>query len=96
MSSLRIERDGSDLVVHVDVPVHEAQRFQEVIKACRRTGVWSCPSAECVRIDRCDVQQDGDTVVLRLTPPSGATLSIAGVDECVRYMIATPVRRTTG
>jgi len=96
MTNLRIERDGSDLVVHVDVPVHEAQRFQEVIKACRRTGVWSCPSAECVRIDRCDVQQDGDTVVLRLTPPSGATLSIAGVDECVRYMIATPVRRTTG
>ena len=93
MNELRIERDGNDLLVHIDVPVREAQAVHEAVKACRRTGVWSCPSGECVRIDRCDVQQLGDAVVLRLTPPAGETLSAAGISECMSYVIRKPTAR---
>lgn len=96
MDSLKIERDGSDLVVRIVGPVQDAQGFHDAVKACRRTGVWSCPSGECVRIERCDVQHEGDTVVLRLTPPAGQTLSGAGIDECVRYVIAKPAGSTRG
>lgn len=90
MDSLKIERDGSALVVRIAGPVRNPQGFYNAVKACRRTGVWSCPSGECVRIEGCDVQQDGDAVVLRLTPPAGQTLSAAGIDECVRYVVDRP------
>lgn len=90
MSKLRIERDGADLLVHIDLPAREAQGVHDAVKDCRRTGAWSCPSGECVRIERCDVQQIGDSVVLRLTPPAGETLSVAGIDECMRYVIPKP------
>ncbi|HNM45011.1 MAG TPA: hypothetical protein PKJ40_16360, partial [Plasticicumulans sp.] len=59
-----------------------------------RTGAWSCPGDERVRIDRRYAPLGGDTVVPRLTRPSGANPSIAGVDECVRYMIGTSERGT--
>lgn len=94
MDTLTIDRDGSDLVVRIPGPVPDAQGFHEAVKACRRTGVWACPSGECVRIERCDVQHDGDSVVLRLTPPSGQTLSAAGIGECVRYVVGRPASRT--
>lgn len=65
---LKIEREGSDLVVRIAGPMPNAEGFHDAVKAYRRTGVWACPSGECVRIDRCDVPHDGDTIVLRLGP----------------------------
>lgn len=96
MDKLTIDRDGSDLVVRIAGPVHDAQGFHDAVKACRRSGLWACPSGECVRIDRCDVEQDGETVVLRLTPPAGETLSVAGINECVRYVVGKPARPSAG
>lgn len=96
MNSLKIERDGSDLVVHIDAPAASVQGVYDAVKDCRRTGVWSCPSGECVHIERCDVQRQGEQVLLRLTPPPGATLSVAGIDECLRYVIGKPGAPTDG
>ncbi|HRP29246.1 MAG TPA: hypothetical protein PLG77_12525 [Burkholderiaceae bacterium] len=90
MSKLRIEHHGSELVVHFHGPQPAVQGFYDAMKECRRTGVWSCPSGECVHVERCEVQRDGDAVVLRLTPPAGETLSAAGIDECMRYVIGKP------
>lgn len=90
MGNLKIEHDGSDLVVHFHGPQQAAQGFYDAMKECRRTGVWSCPSGECVHIEHCEVRRDGDTVVLRLTPPAGEALSAAGVGECMRYVIGKP------
>jgi hypothetical protein len=92
--SLEIDREGSDLVVRIAGPMANADGFHDAVKACRRTGVWACPSGECVRIDRCDVQHEGQTVVLRLSPPAGQTLSVAGIRECVRYVATNPSGNT--
>lgn len=89
MNNPTFEHDGNDLVVRLQAPPGKAEGFQDAMSACRRTGVWSCPSGECVRIERCEVRRDGDTVVLRLTPPPGAALSAVGIGECLRYVIGS-------
>ncbi|MBE2244120.1 MAG: hypothetical protein IAE86_15300, partial [Burkholderiaceae bacterium] len=55
MSKLRIEHHGSELVVHFHGPQPAVQGFYDAMKECRRTGVWSCPSGECVHVERCEV-----------------------------------------
>ncbi|HMO44792.1 MAG TPA: hypothetical protein PKB14_02030 [Rubrivivax sp.] len=93
---LKIDRDGSDIVVRIAGPMPDAEGFHDAVKACRRTGVWACPSGECVHIDRCDVQHEGDTIVLRLSPPAGQTLSVSGIDQCVRYVAGKPLGKAAG
>ncbi|HPP82569.1 MAG: hypothetical protein KIT28_10720 [Rubrivivax sp.] len=94
--SLKIDREGSDLVVRIAGPVPNADGFHDAVRACRRTGVWACPSGECVRIERCDVRHEGDIIVLRLSPPAGQTLSVSGIDECVRYVAGRPAGTPAG
>lgn len=90
MDSLRIESDGDALIVRVEGAPREAQAFYDTVCECRRRSQWSCPSGECAQIDTCETVRDGDTVVLRLTPRPGESLSAAGVGECLRYVIGTP------
>src|SRR5690606_23316705 len=68
--------------------------WQEVFdRACagRGQGWWSFPSGECAKIGAGDTRRDGETTVLALTPRPGEALSVAGVEECLRYVLADSI-----
>lgn len=95
--SFRIERQGDKLLIRIADAGRDEQGVFDKVCNCRSTSWWSCPSGECAKIGGCDTQRDGDVTVLALTPRPGATLSAAGIEECLRYVLAeTAGAATTG
>lgn len=94
--SFRIERQGDELLVRIVSATRNEQDVFDRVCACRSTSWWSCPSGECAKIGACDTRRDGDTTVLALTPRPGEALSPAGVEECLRYVLAEASREATG
>ncbi len=80
MVTLKIDRIGDGLQVRIEGAAPEA------------LSLWSCPSGACACVDACECEQEGEAVVLRLAPRAGETLSIAGIGECLRYMLDNPGR----
>jgi hypothetical protein len=96
MVTLKIERVGAGLQVRIEGAVREALGFHDAVSACRQASLWSCPTGECACIGSCECEQDGDAVVLRLAPRPGETLSIAGIGECLHYVLGKPGGAATG
>ncbi len=86
----RMERHGDKLLVHIVDASRTEQGVFERINSCRGASWWSCPSGECAKIGDCETLRDGDATVLTLTPRPGETLSSAGIEECLRYVLAEP------
>lgn len=84
----RIERHGNELLVRIEGATRSEQEVFDKVCACRGQSWWSCPSGECAKIGDCDTRRDGDTTVLALRPRPGEALSPAGVEECLRYVLA--------
>ncbi|MCZ7560289.1 MAG: hypothetical protein M5U30_09770 [Burkholderiaceae bacterium] len=83
-----IERQGDKLLIRIADATQDEQGVFDRVSSCRSTGWWSCPSGECAKIGGCDTQRDGDATVLALMPRPGETLSAAGIEECLRYVLA--------
>jgi hypothetical protein len=92
MVTLKIDRIGDGLQVRIEGAAPEALGFHAAFSACRQASLWSCPSGACACVDACECEQEGEAVVLRLAPRAGETLSIAGIGECLRYMLDNPGR----
>jgi len=93
--SFRIERQGDELLVRIVNATGDEQGVFDRVCACRSTSWWSCPSGECAKIGACDTRRDGDATVLALTPRPGEALSAAGIEECLRYVLAEAAGATT-
>jgi len=92
----RIERHGDELRVRIESASRSEQEVFERVCACRGQSWWSCPSGECAKIGACDTRHDGGTTVLALTPRPGEALSVAGVEECLRYVLAESIGAPAG
>lgn len=92
----RIERRGDELLVRIVSATRDEQDVFDRIAACRSASWWSCPSGECAKIGVCDARRDGDATVLALVPRPGEALSQAGIEECLRYVLAESSRVATG
>ncbi len=92
----RFERCGDELLVRIaDVTGDEQGVFDRIV-SCRGTSWWSCPTGECAKIGGCNTRRDGDATVLALTPRPGESLSAAGVEECLRYVLAEAPAASAG
>lgn len=89
--SFTIEKRGDALLVRIDNAGRNEKDVFDTVTACRGQSWWSCPSGECSKIGACDTQRDGDATLLALTPRPGEALSVAGVEECLRYVLDTAV-----
>ncbi|HLS57225.1 MAG TPA: hypothetical protein VK052_14195 [Zeimonas sp.] len=92
----RIERHGEELRVRIESATRSEQEVFDRVCACRGQSWWSCPSGECAKIGACDTRRDGETTVLALTPRPGEALSVAGVEECLRYVLADSIGAPAG
>ena len=92
----RIERRGDELLVRIVSATRDEQDVFDRIAACRSASWWSCPSGECAKIGDCATRRDGDATVLALVPRPGEALSQAGIEECLRYVLAESSRAATG
>lgn len=92
----RIERQGDGLLVRIEDPTRDEQEVFETLCACRGQSWWSCPSGECAKIGDCDTRREGGAVMLTLTPRPGEDLSVTGIEECLRYVLAEPPGKGAG
>lgn len=83
-----IERQGDRLLVRIVDPASDHREVFERMCACRNSSWWSCASGECVKIGDCETRSEGGEAVLALTPRPGESLSAAGVEECLQYVLA--------
>lgn len=90
--SFTIERRDDALLVRIDNVGRNERDVFDAVSACRGQSWWSCPSGECAKIGACDAQRDGDATLLALTPRPGEALSVAGIEECLRYVLDEAVR----
>lgn len=82
-----IERHGDELLVRIENAGRSEQEVFDTVCACRGQSWWSCPSGECSKIGTCDTRRDGDATVLALAPRPGESLSVTGIEECLRYVL---------
>jgi hypothetical protein len=92
----RIEKHGDELRVRIEGATRGEQEVFDRVCACRGQSWWSCPSGECAKIGACDTRRDGDATVLALTPRPGEALSVSGVEECLRYVLADSAGAQSG
>lgn len=90
--SFSIEKQGDGLLIRVVNATRSEQDVFDRVCACRSTSWWSCPSGECAKIGDCATQRDGEATVLALVPRPGEALSQAGIEECLRYVLAEAAR----
>ncbi|RPH60735.1 MAG: hypothetical protein EHM83_14020 [Burkholderiales bacterium] len=91
-----IERHGDELLVRIESAGRIEQQVFDTVCACRGQSWWSCPSGECSKIGACDTRRDGDATVLALTPRPGESLSVTGLEECLRYVLDEAAGTRTG
>lgn len=89
--SFRIQNQATRLNVRIENDSRTGQQVIEALHSCRAVSWWSCPSGECARIGSCESHRDGDAVILEMTPHEGGTLSVAGITECMSYLLGTDV-----
>ena len=83
---LRIEKVPTGLRVDIDGVAGHEQLLLERIRECRR-GAWACASGECMNIGTMDERAQDGHLILMLAPRSGAQLSAAGIEQCLRYTL---------
>ncbi len=92
--SFSIEKHGIELLVRIEHA--SADKVFETLCSCRSQSWWSCPSGECVHIGAGDTRHEGTATVLALTPRPGETLSVTGIQECLRYVLLESASERAG
>lgn len=84
--SFHIENKGAGLSVRIDNVAGRERAVLEKLRDCRQSA-WACPSAECTKIGTMEERVADGCVYLELKPASGDPLSVAGIEQCLRYML---------
>lgn len=79
------------IIVRIDGVSGQEEAILETLRQCRKSA-WACPSGECLNIGAMEERVEDGSVVLTLTPRSGARLSLSGIEECVGYMLSQAVK----
>jgi hypothetical protein len=83
---LVFEPTAAGLTVRIeDVPGRE-EALADAIRLCSGSA-WACQSGECMNIETITSRARQGAVELSLVARSGATLSPAGIESCLRYML---------
>lgn len=85
--SFQIEQAGERLQVRITGIAGNEQQVLDVVNACKGQSWWSCPSGECAKIGSCDAREDQGVIWLTLAPRTGESFSVAGLTECLRYVL---------
>jgi hypothetical protein len=83
----RVEKQGNNIGVRIDDVAGQEQVLLESLGRCRQ-GAWACQSGECMNIGTMEERVEGGSVFLTLIPRPGAEIDLAGIQICLRYMLA--------
>jgi hypothetical protein len=83
----RVEKQGDNISVQIDDVAGQEQVLLEAIRRCRQ-GAWACQSGECMNIGTMEERVERGSVFLTLIPRPGAQIDRAGIEICLRYMLA--------
>jgi len=83
----QVEKQGNNISVQIDDVAGQEQVLLESIRRCRQ-GAWACQSGECMNIGTMQERAQGGSVFLTLIPRPGAQIDRAGIEICLRYMLA--------
>lgn len=91
----QVEKQGHNIRVQIDDVAGQEQVLLEAIRRCRQ-GAWACQSGECMNIGTMDERVAGGSVFLTLVPRPGVQIDLAGIEICLRYMLAPRENPTHG
>jgi hypothetical protein len=84
----RVEKQGTNISIQIDdVAGGQEQALLEAIRRCRQ-GAWACQSGECMNIETMEERVEGGSVFLTLIPRPSVQIDPAGIEICLRYMLA--------
>jgi len=86
-----IEKQGDEVVIRFEKLGNQAQAVVAAMGRCRQSA-WACPSGECMKIENMETCADGDSLAVRLKPRPAAELSVAGLDECLKYQLPKEIQ----
>ena len=85
--NFQVEKRGENISVQIDGVAGQEQALLEAIGRCRQ-GAWACQSGECMNIGTIEDRVEEGRVFLTLIPRPGARIDAAGIEICLRYMLA--------
>ena len=83
-----VEKHGNDVSIQIDGVSGQEEALLEGIRRCRQSA-WACQSGECVNIGTMEERVEGGSMFLTLVPRPGAQIDPAGIETCLRYLLAS-------
>jgi hypothetical protein len=83
----RVEKRGEQVSVQIDGVAGREQAVIEAIRRCRQSA-WACQSGECMNIGSMQERVQDGSVSLTLIPGADAQINPAGIEICLRYLLA--------
>lgn len=83
----RVEKRGEQVSIEIDGVAGREAAVIEEIRRCRQ-GAWACQSGECMNIGTMEERAHEGRVSLTLIPRPDAQINPAGIEICLRYLLA--------
>lgn len=83
-----VEKRGNNVSIQIDGVSGHEEALLEGIRRCRQ-GAWACQSGECLNIGTMEERIEEGSVFLTLVPRPGAQIDRAGIETCLRYLLAS-------
>lgn len=83
----RVEKHGEQVSIRIDGVAGREQAVIDEIRRCRQSA-WACQSGECMNIGTMEARAQDGSVLLTLTPRPDAQINPAGIEICLRYLLA--------
>ncbi|HSH07323.1 MAG TPA: hypothetical protein VLA41_06650 [Burkholderiales bacterium] len=90
----RVEKHGEQVNIEINGVAGREQAVIDAIRRCRQSA-WACQSGECMNIGTMEEHAQDGNLRLTLVPRPDAQINPAGIEICLRYLLAAeePVRR---
>jgi len=82
-----VEKHGEQVRIEIDGVAGREQAVIDGIRRCRQSA-WACQSGECMNIGTMQERAQDGSVYLTLIPRADAQIDPAGIELCLRYLLA--------
>ena len=91
---VHVEKHGEQVSIEINGVAGREQAVIDGIRRCRQSA-WACQSGECMNIGTMQERAQDGSVRLTLVPRPDAQINPAGIEICLRYLLAAeePARR---
>ncbi|KPK05251.1 MAG: hypothetical protein AMJ64_12025 [Betaproteobacteria bacterium SG8_39] len=84
---VHVEKQGEQVSIQIEGVAGREQAVIDGIRRCRQSA-WACQSGECVNIGSMQEHVEDGSVRLTLVPGPDAQINPAGIEICLRYLLA--------